>query len=727
MVTTDIQTFYGKVIVSSNLSVNSNTVHVDSTSGRVGIGKTNPAYSLDIAGIVNTTNIFQGGEVYENDPWLNTDSNLYYITDNVGIISSNPQKQLEVAGTLRFSNVSNSVNDIHTYTTYINTTTQYSSASGGEFGKSIAVSDDGYTMIVGAPGYQSSRGYADIYTKSGSTWSQQARLTYSLQGGGDKFGWSVAISSDGTTAVVGAEGENKAFVFLKPGGGWVDATEDVILTTLVAMVRFGWSVGISGNGDTIFVGDDGWSSNRGHVYLYVKPGGGWATTSSQDAILSASNLGSGDYFGRALAISSDGSTVVAGAYREDTDATDAGAAYIYVKPGGGWADATQTQFIQSSIHNSSYYFGSSVGISTDGSTIIVGAEQDGINGTRNGAAYIFTESGGSWSQAATLTHSDPSRRDDYFGTAVAISQDGTLAAVCSPPLGNVYKFVKPGGGWADATEDEIITGVGAYSVYIEGNVLIVGDMDYSKVYEILTNVPQGVLQFNTRVAAAGNITSFTGQHICFPYGQMKRGLIVSANNNKYVSLNGTLTTGLGAIKSSESLPIVSLSNVAYDRNVFGVVHEIEDMDATIRTSDMGGIIIKASKELGDTRVTVNSIGEGALWVVNTNGPLVAGDYITTSNIMGYGQKQESDELKNYTVAKITMDCDFNPPVQSVQIVKTDENGINVLDEYGRLQWEDTTKLETPYDIRYLTNDGTRTNSANAIWIAAYVGCTYHCG
>jgi hypothetical protein len=74
----------------------------------------------------------------------------------------------------------------------------------------------------------------------------------------------------------------------------------------------------------------------------------------------------------------------------------------------------------------------------------------------------------------------------------------------------------------------------------------------------------------------------------------------------------------------------------------------------------------SEKELGDTRVYINSVGEGAMWVVNTNGPLESGDYITTSNVAGYGQRQDDDVLHNYTVAKITMDCDFNPPDIPVQ-------------------------------------------------------------
>jgi hypothetical protein len=216
------------------------------------------------------------------------------------------------------------------------------------------------------------------------------------------------------------------------------------------------------------------------------------------------------------------------------------------------------------------------------------------------------------------------------------------------------------------------------------------------------------------------VSSFTGQHVCFPDGDMEQGLIVSANKNKYVSLNG-VTTGLDAIRSDESLPIVSLSNVSNDGSVFGVVHELET-GGTTRNRNIGGINTKSRKMLGDNRVVVNSLGEGAMWVANTNGNLVSGDYITSSNVAGYGQKQDDDFLHNYTVAKITMDCDFNPQELPVQVIKEE------LDSHGRLQWEDhPTDTEKAYKIRYLDASGQQTDEANAVHIAAFVGCTYHCG
>jgi hypothetical protein len=226
--------------------------------------------------------------------------------------------------------------------------------------------------------------------------------------------------------------------------------------------------------------------------------------------------------------------------------------------------------------------------------------------------------------------------------------------------------------------------------------------------------------------------NFTGQHRTFiknvPFSQAGEleGLIVSSDQNKYIKMSGGIETGSNAITTNESLPVVSLSNVVSDKKCFGVISASEDPKQ--RSDAFGNFVTPYKKENGDTRVYINSVGEGAIWVVNTNGPLEAGDYITTSSMAGYGQKQDGAGLMNYTVAKITMDCDFNPVTQPIQVIKKDEDGENVLDEHGQIQWENhTTETEKAYKIRYIDASGVQTDEANAVHTAAFVGCTYHCG
>jgi hypothetical protein len=261
-------------------------------------------------------------------------------------------------------------------------------------------------------------------------------------------------------------------------------------------------------------------------------------------------------------------------------------------------------------------------------------------------------------------------------------------------------------------------------------------------------------------AGSGTIHTFTGQHRCFPDEPMEKGLIVSAKKNQFVKLNG-LATGKSAITIDESLPIVSLSNMHQDKACFGVVSSIEKSTPR-RSQIVNGIISDIKKEKGDNRAIVNSVGEGGIWVVDTNGPLESGDYITTSNVAGYGQKQDDDILHNFTVAKITMDCDFTASNVAVQTIKREETGTriitedawnqlveydrysnvedeittyyqiqrggNVLDDNGQLQFEDKTgATEEPYERRFLAADGSQTDEANTVHTAAFVGCTYHCG
>jgi hypothetical protein len=165
-------------------------------------------------------------------------------------------------------------------------------------------------------------------------------------------------------------------------------------------------------------------------------------------------------------------------------------------------------------------------------------------------------------------------------------------------------------------------------------------------------------------------------------------------------------TGKRAITINEAIPLVSLSNVAYDKTCFGVISGAEDPNGN-REYQQGVLVSVYEKQVGDTRAHVNSLGEGSIWVCDINGNLESGDYITTSNVIGYGMKQDDDILHNYTVAKITMDCDFNPPTQPIKrLVKETgdvtywvkrtlqdctEERYQTLDEDSR-----TTEIETYY-------------------------------
>ena len=232
-----------------------------------------------------------------------------------------------------------------------------------------------------------------------------------------------------------------------------------------------------------------------------------------------------------------------------------------------------------------------------------------------------------------------------------------------------------------------------------------------------------------------NRMNFTGQHRCFikdiPFSNTDyEGRIICADQNIYISMSNTIKKGNQAITQNESLPYVSLSNKTKDKSCFGVISFSEDPNE--RIDRYGAFSTPYEKEKGDTRVYINSVGEGAIWVSNKNGTLESGDYITTCDLSGYGTKQDDDILHNYTVAKITMDCDFSPRYVPIPSILKDASGENILDAYDQLQWTDASgDYEYEYNIRYINREAQiityEEYDSSYDSIVAYVGCTYHCG
>ena len=351
-------------------------------------------------------------------------------------------------------------------------------AAGDQFGRSVAISGD--VVVVGAmfsdPGGIFSAGAAYVFVKPVGGWgkmTQTAKLTASDKAAYNYFGSSVAIS--GGVVVVGAAGAapggkewaGAAYVFVKPVGGWADRTQTAKLTASdkAAFDYFGDSVAISGG--VVVVGarwnDPGGTTGAGAAYVFVKPLGGW-TNMTQTAKLTASDKAASDLFGSSVAI--NGGVVVVGApYAAPGGTKKAGAAYIFVKPVGGWADMTQTAKLTASDKASFYYFGSSVAIS--GGVVVIGAYYAEAGGTTAaGAAYVFVKPVGGWgdiTQTAKLTAKDKVVFD-YFGSSVAIS--GNVVVVGA-------HYADPGGlenaGAAYMFENVIIANFrsqGAYDGYI---------------------------------------------------------------------------------------------------------------------------------------------------------------------------------------------------------------------------------------------------------------------
>jgi hypothetical protein len=328
------------------------------------------------------------------------------------------------------------------------------------FGQSIAVSGD--TVVVGSPGYSDDMGnevpgYAYVFVKPPTGWMnmiQTAELKASDQGSeaGNGFGTSVAIAGD--TIVVGAPGVSEVYIFVKPAGGWKNMTETSIVTDrLNGTDAFGCAVAINASGNTIVIGADEAETARGVAYLAVEPSGGWQSMEAPTASLTASDGVRNDLFGNSVAI--DGSTVAVGAFGKPYP-QDYGAAYVFVEPATGWTSMTQTAELNAAVPILRGSLGTSVAIL--GNTVAAGA-YGGTGSQPAGNVYVFVEPGGGWqnmTETARLT--DGNTVEDDLGSSVAMNDYGILAGAPLDTVngnmqqGSDYAFLKPKAGWKSTSK-----------------------------------------------------------------------------------------------------------------------------------------------------------------------------------------------------------------------------------------------------------------------------------
>jgi hypothetical protein len=365
-----------------------------------------------------------------------------------------------------------------------------------------------------------------VFERSGSGWAEQAVLRASNPQMSAQFGHAVALSADGNTLAVGAMWESSAargvngnqqdesipqagavYLFTRGGGTWTqqgylkasNTGEPGTAETFGEGDQFGFSVALNGDGTTLAVGaltEDGGNrtvngnqadnsaQGAGAVYVFTRSGAAW----TQQAYLKPSNIDAGDFFGISVALDADGNTLAVGSFDEDGSSRGvngpddngsfgSGAAYVFARSGTTWS---QQAYLKPSNGEPQDSFGVHLAISDAGDTLLVGSldedcaaigidaggcEADWRNDLSMGAAYVFARSGTTWSQQAFLKASNTGV-NDWFGARVALSGDGTVAAVGAPfedaagtgttarpddnsatEAGAVYLFVRSGGAW----------------------------------------------------------------------------------------------------------------------------------------------------------------------------------------------------------------------------------------------------------------------------------------
>ena len=355
-------------------------------------------------------------------------------------------------------------------------------AAGDLFGYSVALS--GETALVGAywddVGANGHQGSAHVFARSGTAWSQQQQLTGSDGAAEDCFGVSVALLRD--TALVGAHGDDvgansdqgSAYVFTRSGTTW-SLQQKLTASDGAADDRFGYSVALSVN--TALVGapydDVGANASQGSAYVFTRSG----TTWSQQQQLTAKDGEANDWFGRAVALSRD--TALVGAFGDDVGANaNQGSAYVFTRSGTTWSQQQQLAALDGAANDR---FGISVALSGD--TALVGAYWDDVGANNQGSAYVFTRSGTTWSQQGQLAALD-GEADDYFGISVALSGDTALVGAylddvgANANQGSAYVFTRSGTTWSQQGQLAALDGAAddysGMSVALSGDTALVG-------------------------------------------------------------------------------------------------------------------------------------------------------------------------------------------------------------------------------------------------------------
>ena len=304
-------------------------------------------------------------------------------------------------------------------------------------GSSVALSGDGNTAIVGgynddssmAAGNQDRVGAAWVFTRSGTTWTQQGPklVGTGTTGGypGALQGWSVALSGDGNTALVGGKGDNggggAVWVFARSGTTWTQQGPKLVGSG--GGGDFGQSVALSGDGDTALVGGP-IGSAAGAAWVFARSGTTW--TQQGPTLVGTGAVGRA-YQGESVALSGDGNTALVGG---DGDNLFVGAAWVFTRSGTTWTQ--QGPKLVGTGAGGTADQGLSVALSGDANTALVGGSGYISNASVVGAVWVFTRSGTTWTQQGPKLVGTGSAGEARQGSSVALSGDGNTALVGGP-------------------------------------------------------------------------------------------------------------------------------------------------------------------------------------------------------------------------------------------------------------------------------------------------------
>jgi len=326
-------------------------------------------------------------------------------------------------------------------------------------GNPVSLSADGNTAIVGRPNDNGNIGAVWMWTRSGSVWTQQGTKLVAPDGAGTTLqGLSVALSADGNTAVVGGYGDNNyqgaTWVWRRSEGIWTQQGTKLVGVSDTTFPRQGNAVSISGDGITAITGG---YSEMGPAWAWTKNGGTWIQQG--DKLVASGGSGIKTFQGCSVAISADGDTAIVGGL---FDNSGVGAVWVWTRSGVVWTQQGP-KLVGSTPFPGFGYQGYSVAISADGNTALVGGPTDGSNPNQVGAAWVWTRSGGVWTQQGPMLVGSGGLGLSRQGYSVALSADGNTAMIGAPldnnDAGAAWVWTRSGGVWTQQGNKLVGTGV----------------------------------------------------------------------------------------------------------------------------------------------------------------------------------------------------------------------------------------------------------------------------
>lgn len=337
-------------------------------------------------------------------------------------------------------------------------------------GWSVALSADGKTALVGGYSDNNFAGATWVYTRTGNTWAQQTKLIGTGNTGNAWQGFSVAISADGNTAIVGgvidASNKGAVWIFTRSGSTWAQQGTKLVTSDEVGNTWFGKSVSLSADGNTALVGGYLDNTNAGAAWIFTRSGTTW--TQDGTKLVGTGAVGAANQ-GTAVSLSADGNIAAIGGSADDSNK---GATWVFTRSGNTWV---HQKIVVPGVSGAAKQ-GQSVALSADATTLMIG----GVNATSNVSnAWVYTRSGSTWTQQGSTIAGSDAIGTAANGTNVSLSADGNTAMMGSVSdngnRGAAWVFTRTGNAFTQKGKKLVALGTVGTTLYMGRSVAISAD------------------------------------------------------------------------------------------------------------------------------------------------------------------------------------------------------------------------------------------------------------